>query len=74
MARLISWEELYTLGCGDAQWCFNAPGWLYNTSYWIGSTYYSEYVGAMAMNSGIYHEPYFEGRWYGVRPVIVIAK
>ena len=73
-ARLITYEELKSLGCRDDYSCGEAPSWVYATSYWSGSANYSNSV--LRVGSG----GYFGGLYYyydsvvGVRPVIVISK
>ena len=75
-ARLITYEELITLGCTTGSWrCTSAPSWVYSTSYWTGS---SHYVGAYSLFR-VNVRGYFPGSFSvsftdGVRPVIVIPK
>ena len=83
-ARLMSFNEASELGCGNGtDNCSNAPSWVYQTSYWLGS------VGNRNWNSGanlgyiwtisgknkiqyIASAANNGGIPYGVRPVIVI--
>ena len=79
--RLISADELVTLGCslndGD---CSNAPDWVYKTSYWTGtasSGYYMKVVGALGQfNTGSWgsENPMFRNSSLGVRPLIIVEK
>ena len=72
-ARLITKEELETLGCSsDDYTCSEAPEFVYKTSYWSGAaddTYYVWFVDS---------EAYFDYYYYnrndviGVRPVIEV--
>ena len=74
-ARLLRFEEAYELGCRNT-YCkdseTNAPEWLYETSYWLGS-----YGGSCLIwnieNSGRM-SPFgnLADHIYGVRPVIVL--
>ena len=82
VARLITYEELVDLGCyitSDNGWglddtnsCFEAPSWVYSTSYWSGSAEDSE--GIYSVNS----DYFFSGISYdhsfinGIRPVIEV--
>ena len=73
-ARLISKEELDTLGCNSRSdyTCNGAPEFVYQTSYWTGTAEDSVYV------YGVIDKYYFDYGYYddalahGVRPVIVI--
>ena len=78
-ARLITYEELCALGCnyGGGQplySCKNAPGWVYATTYWSGSSINSNDIYYVSGSS------YFSSAFYGfdkrigVRPVITISK
>ena len=72
-ARLISLEELESLGCVGSS-CEDAPKWVYSTSYWAGTA--RDAYSILEVDSGAYCgaiEPYAEDN-FGVRPVIVISK
>ena len=74
-ARLISYEELVSLGCDVTnKTCSSAPSWVYSSSYWTGSA---------SDNSNLYYartNMMFDARLYnfscyfGVRPVIEILE
>ena len=71
--RLISKEELETLGCSSSGCsCTNAPSWVYSTSYWSGSSdvtygvWYADSVGYFYVSN--YDFDFF----LGVRPVITL--
>ena len=74
-ARLITYEELISLGCSenDAS-CATAPSWVYNTDYWAASAYGDDGVWRVR-SAGRFVGGYFatSGRC-GLRPVITISK
>lgn len=76
-ARLLRVEEAYTLGCGNGTLnCknspANAPSWVYETSYWLGSACESKKIWRIT-SSGDFHCTNYSGDGFsGVRPVIVI--
>ena len=73
-ARLITYEELNSLGCNGSNSCKLAPSWVYSTYYWTASadTHYSVYI---VRSNGLFDSDLFDnsGR-YGLRPVITISK
>ena len=82
--RLLSEEEAVNLGCSESDnYCSSedyennptagtAPSWVYSTSYWLGSAYYSNYMWGVLCN-GYWGDAYFsEDNIYGVRPAIMI--
>ena len=72
-ARLISHEELLSLGCSQSS-CMSAPSWVYSNSYWTGSAFNIMYV-KFVESGGVYSENVFDAPgYYGVRPVITISK
>ena len=74
-ARLITYEELVSLGCSaENNSCSSAPSWIYKTSYWSGSADSSSNVIDVFLNGyfGSANYDYYLG--LGVRPVIVISK
>ena len=75
-ARLITYEELETLGCiGERYGCgYGAPRWVYSVSYWSGSAYSDKYVWMVVANGGFGNGTYFYDYEVGVRPVITISK
>ena len=72
-ARLITRDELISLGCSDSS-CSNAPSWVYATTYWSGSA--NDSVIVLRVNSvGAFVISYYNiDDVAGVRPVIVINK
>ena len=81
-ARLLRVEEAYELGCGNGTWnCNNAPSFVKETSYWLGSA--SNIISVWSVTSSdsddynIYYYNfsdcgYLNSYYFGVRPVIVI--
>ena len=74
-ARLITKEELDTLGCSSSGYsCNSAPSWVYATSYWSGSGAPSGCVWTVD-SFGDYDSSFHSyNNDYGCRPVIVISK
>ena len=75
-ARLLRVEEAFELGCGNGAWSCkdspaNAPSWVYETSYWLGSAYYTGYLWRVYSDGGFSYSDYTSTP-FGVRPVIVI--
>ena len=72
-ARLITKEEIETLGCSGSS-CKNAPSWVCATSYWMGEAYSSSFVW-MVYSSGSFssYDPSVNTR-FGCRPVITISR
>lgn len=73
-ARLISKEELVSLGCSVGNLgCSSAPSWVYATSYWTGTADTNQTILCVTSSADLpsytYAIPYF----YGVRPVIEIS-
>ena len=82
-ARLITYEELTSLGCkqeGSSGNCYNAPSWVHSTNYWSGTAYHNNwvyfvtsYVGTGPANG--FGPVYFDySLFLGLRPVITISK
>ena len=82
-ARLITYEELTSLGCkldGSSGNCYNAPSWVHSTNYWSGTAYHvkwvyfvTSYVGTGPANG--FGPGYFDySLFLGLRPVITISK
>ena len=73
-ARLISHEELESLGCSGSS-CANAPAWVYSTSYWSGSVRHFLQKHTAIFNNGIFEQAiYYNDSNFGVRPVIIISR
>lgn len=75
-ARLISYEELVSLGCREGSLtCASAPEWVYSFSYWTGSLGNTSHIWFVnkdkSFNKNI---RYGNNLYFGVRPVIVISK
>ena len=72
-ARLLRVEEAYELGCGNGTWnCDNAPAFVKETSYWLGSALDPSYVWIVYSNSDFNDYDFSYGNRFGVRPVIII--
>ena len=72
-ARLMKVEEAYELGCGNGAWdCNNAPTFVKETSYWLGSAYDSGYVWFVGSDGNFSSLSSYDVSNFGVRPVIVI--
>ena len=77
-ARLISKEELVSLGCSDtALTCKGAPSWVYATSYWTGTAYLQsgeyQFVWNVLFDPD-YDSYYPDDNYFGIRPVITMSK
>ena len=74
-ARLITKEELETLGCSSSSYsCKSAPSWVYATSYWSGSANSSNDVWRVNSYGDFNDYRYSNLYSIGCRPVIVIDK
>ena len=70
-ARLLRVEEAYELGCGNGAWnCNNAPAFLKETSYWLGSASNAYDVWYVSSLGRFYY--FNDDSYFGVRPVIII--
>lgn len=73
-ARLISIEELETLGCSsDDNTCGGAPEFVYKTSYWSGSAVASNIVWYVFSSATVARRHYSDDDKVGVCPVIEIS-
>ena len=73
--RLISYEELSSLGCNKSQEsCHSAPSWVYQTSYWSGSARSAYGTSIYVVNSyGDFFGYNMDSDYtFGIRPVIEI--
>lgn len=71
--RLITKTELDGVGCDSSgNSCFEAPTWVYSTSYWTGSATSKSASGVWFVNSGRAFGiiAFNNDSFYGVRPVI----
>ena len=75
-ARLISNDEILSLGCNFSEWFCDetAPSWLNSTSYWTGVLYSDNSYFVIYANGGFDPSDYSYGSWFGVRPVITISR
>ena len=72
-ARLITYEELISLGCSGNS-CKSAPSWVYSTSYWTASANRNNSVWYVRWD-GLFDGNYYVFSGYsGLRPVITISK
>ena len=72
-ARLLRVEEAYELECGNGAWnCNNAPSFVKETSYWLGSAFDIYSVWNVRSNGYFGDSSYDTSYYCGVRPVIVI--
>ena len=72
-ARLITYEELPSLGCNmNEATCESAPSWVYSTRYWTASTY-SNMSMWVVLSNGYCSNSMFNSFSY-LRPVITISK
>ena len=71
--RLISKEELETLGCDESNvTCSSAPEWVYQASYWSGSVTSNSVYSVFSFSDFVYGTYSNDG--FGVRPVIILEK
>ena len=74
-ARLITFEDLVSLGCSENEYsCTSAPSFVYSTNYWTASVYDDSYVHFVD-SDGLFDSYSFDASsYYGLRPVITISK
>ena len=77
-ARLITYDELISLGCTGFEStdssCKSAPSWVYSTGYWTASALSENFVWVVGLD-GSFELNYFDFSGpYGLRPVITISK
>jgi hypothetical protein len=75
-SRLIYLEELEGLGClynGEEYVCGEAPSWVYQSSYWTGTTDGDYDLMTVITDSRIGYTSIFCDSEYGIRPVIEIS-
>ena len=74
-ARLITYEEIVSLGCTKNVWtCESAPSWVYSTDYWTASASYSYIVCGVYSNGRFGGGEFDISGLFGLRPVITISK
>ena len=72
-ARLITYEELISLGCSkDGLSCSSAPSWVYG-DYWTASAL-DEYDVWLVRSNENFDCDVYDSYYYGLRPVITISK
>ena len=73
-ARLISYEELVSLGCNrQNSSCINAPEWVYGTSYWTGNAGNDTVMWHVSTDKAFFAgEGHYKNFLYGLRPIIEI--
>mgnify|MGYP004468672747 CR=1 FL=1 len=71
-ARLITYEELISLGCTSTT-CNSAPAWVYSSSYWTASAN-NNYRVWYVRSDGSFDNYAVSSVNYGLRPVITISK
>ena len=73
----ITYTELETLEC-DGSSDYTCSGstysWVYTTSYWSGSAYDSNYVWDVNSNGDFDANGYYNGYYFGVRPVVILSE
>ena len=72
-ARLITYEELTSLGCSGRD-CRNVPSWVYGTRYWTASASSNAGVLIVSSNGRFGGTGFDESEFSGLRPVITISK
>ena len=72
-ARLITYEELISLGCKGSS-CKLAPSWVYSTRYWTASTSANYDVWIVFSNGSFVSYGFDTPGNLGLRPVITISK
>ena len=70
-ARLITYEELTSLGCNERA-CTSAPSWVYSTWYWTPYAVNGAYLWGMNPTGDLVDSRFYATR--GLRPVITISK
>ena len=74
-ARLITYEELTSLGCSESSHsCKSAPSWVYNTYYWTASALNNSSVWIVNSFGNVLGLSFDSSRSCGLRPVITISK
>ena len=73
--RLLTYNEVSTLGCDSNNYsCENAPTWVYETTYWLGSAYGRRNVWAVGSYGYFGSGRAFRSDYFlGVRPVVVVS-
>ena len=73
--RLITYEELTSLGCNESEKvCTSAPSWIYSTNYWSESADSYSTVWYVASFDNFESNFFSQNVIAGLRPVITISK
>ncbi len=70
--RLIKNSEVVALGCNRTSACHNAPAFVSETSYWIGTADTAHVLWVISSDANYYTNGYLSYDIYGIRPVVVI--
>ena len=74
-ARLITYEELTSLGCSEDDYsCKSAPVWVYSTYYWTASANDISLVRIVGAGGYFGNGDFYNSDICGLRPVITISK
>ena len=74
-ARLITYEELTSLGCSEDDYsCKSAPVWVYSTYYWTASANDINLVRIVGEGGYFGNGDFYNSDICGLRPVITISK
>ena len=75
-ARLITYDELISLGCttNESLTCISAPAWVYSTYYWTASVDSIGKVWFVSSYGGFAGYDFAYSGYFGLRPVITISK
>ena len=74
-ARLITYEELTSLGCSTSNYsCKSAPSWVYSAKYWTASAFNFNSVWNVSSNGFFGGGLFVNSGPCGLRPVITISK
>ena len=76
-ARLITYNELISLGCSRndyGYYCKSAPSWVYSTRYWTASACTNTRLWNVNQDGYLGDSAYNYPLYYGLRPVITINK
>ncbi len=76
-ARLITYNELISLGCSRndyGYYCKSAPSWVYSTRYWTASACTNTRMWNVNQDGYLGDSTYNYPLYYGLRPVITINK
>ena len=72
--RLLTYNEVSTLGCDSNNYsCENAPTWVYETSYWLGSASFTYNVWGVSSSGYFGNDGFYYDNYIGVRPVVVVS-